>query len=247
MAKETIQQKIFSLIKKRSDSRVKDSLINLFYLKKKGYSIGELAELILVENINKRIRGISAVHVGRKTKNEWDPKTDIVINLEGVDVPFSVKTSSYDRLKIKNGISKSLIQCITDKKLDKKYAIDKIKKELSTNLFILHLTRKKDKFYLDLKKININSFDSIKFSKKHIILKDVQKNSIVFFDLERLAIYVYSKFISIVDSFELGKDNSQDKKFKGESLLIEKIITNVCLCDIPVLRKIDKFLDKKVE
>jgi hypothetical protein len=157
-----------------------------------------------------------------------------------------VKTGSGTRLKIKNGISESLINCLNDESVERKEIVDKIKKELSTNLFILHLTKKKDFFYLELKKINIKNFDSFKISKKHIILKDRKKNSIVFFDLDRRMIYVYSKSLNTIDSIELGKDNSFDKKHKGESLLINSIITKACMCDIPTLRKIERIVNKKV-
>lgn len=241
-----IEKAVFDKLKKANNA-FKDSLVNIFYLKRAGYGVGELAELILIENINKRIRGLRARHIGQKIKNQWDSKTDIVISLGTNEVPFSVKTGTSNRLKIKNGISKNIIDAITDDSFDKIEILNKLNKELSANLFILHLTRRKNSLYLDLKKINLKYFDSIKITKRHIILLDKFKNPIVFFDLNRLVIYVYARCVDTLDSIELGRDNSEDKEKNGESLLINSIIMKACLCDIPTLRKINKIIDKKVE
>lgn len=240
-------QKIFSIIKEKADSKLKDSFINVLYLKKSGYAVGELAELIIVENINKRLNSfLKAYHIGNKTKNKYDSKTDIIIKFNNRNVPFSIKTGSKNRIKIKNGISKSLIELFNEEFIDKKEIIQKIKKEISTSLHILHLNKKKDFFYIDLKKINLKNLDTIKISKNNIILKDKNKNTLIFFDLNRLVIYANKKCLNTLDSFKLGRDNSLDKKHKGENLLINNIIMNVCLCDIPTLRKIDKIIRKKV-
>jgi len=236
--------KIFSKIKKKSDSKFKDSLINVLYLQK-SFAIGELAEKIIVENINKRICGLTAVHIGQKTKNEYDPKTDIVIKNSKHEAPFSVKTGTGRRLKIKNGISSELIDKLNDEHFDKKEMLYEIKKELSANLFILHLNAYKGFFYLYLKKINLINFDSIKMSKKNIILRNKDKKTLIFFDLERLAIYANNRCLDTIDHIELGKDNSEDKKLKGESLLINSIIMEACACDIPILRKIESFVKKE--
>lgn len=242
-------QQIFSIIKKKADSKFKDSLINVLYLKKSGYAVGELAEFIIVENINREhFRPLSACHIGQKTKNKFDSKTDIVISLNGENIPFSIKTGSRPRLKIKNGISKELSNVLmSDDIVDRDDIVKAIKKELSTDLYILHLNKKKSTFYIDLKKINLRSFDSLKITKKSIILKDKLQKSLIFFDLDRLVIYAYSKSVDIIDSMELGKDNSLDKKHKGENLLINSIITKTCLCNIDTLRKIERIVNKKYE
>lgn len=242
-------QQIFSIIKKKADSKFKDSLINVLYLKKSGYAVGELAEFIIVENINRKLfRPLSACHIGQKTKNKFDSKTDVVISLNRKNIPFSIKTGSRARLKIKNGISRELSnKLISDDIIDKREILKAIKKELSVDLYILHLSKKNLTFYIDLKKINLKNFDSLKVTKKSIILKDKNQKSLIFFDLDRLVIYAYSKSIDTIDSMELGKDNSLDKKHKGESLLINSIITKTCLCNIDTLRKIERIVNKKYE
>jgi hypothetical protein len=241
-------QEIFSLIKQHATGSFKDSLVNIMYLKNNGFSVGEFAEIIIVENINRmKLNELSAKFIGNKTKNRYDSKTDIIVRLGAAFIPFSVKTGLQVRIKVKSGISNRTKKIFRKPGIiDKHELISAIKIELSSNLYILHINKRENNFVFDLKKIDLGEFSRVKKTRKSISLRNKNGETIVSYDVPRSLWYVNKRALIVIDSFVLGRDNSEDKALKGESLLINNILKNVCFCDIPALRKIDKIVKEEI-
>jgi len=241
-------EEIFSLIKQHATGSFKDSLINIMYLKQAGFAgIGELAEYIIAENINRiNLDGLSAKHIGNRTKNKYDSKTDIIIRYNRMYIPFSIKTGLKDRIKIKSGISLKTKKLLHQQNIDKYTLLSAIKIELSSSLYILHINKRGGNFVFDLRKINLGDFNRISRTKTSITLRNKNNKTIVSYDIPRSLWHVNKRALIVIDSFVLGKDNSEDKALKGEPLLINNIIANACFCDIPTLRKINKIIKEEI-
>jgi hypothetical protein len=240
-------QEIFSLIKQHATGSFKDSLINIMYLKKGGHAVGELAECVIAANINRiNVDGLSAKHIGSKTKNRYDSKTDIIIKFGKAFIPFSVKTSMESRIKIKSGISPKTKKLFRQQNVEKHILMTAVKIELSSNLYILHINKREENFVFDLRKIDLSEFKKVKRTRTCIKLQGKDNKTIVSYDVPRSLWYVNKRYLVVIDSFVLGKDNSEDKASRGEPLLINNIIANVCFCDIPALRKIDKIVKEEI-
>jgi hypothetical protein len=215
------------------------------YLKKGGHAVGELAEYTIAANINRmNIDGLSSKHIGSKVKNRYDSKTDIIIKFGQAFIPFSIKTSLESRIKIKSGISPKTKKLFRTPTTEKHVLMTAVKIELSSNLYILHINKREENFVLDLRKIDLSEFKKIKRTRTCIKLQDKNNKTIVSYDIPRSLWYVNKRYLIVIDSFVLGKDNSEDKVSRGEPLLINNIIANVCFCDIQTLRQVDKLIKK---